>query len=150
MMKKLLIFLKASSLVFLFFAYSNLKAQKTLEEKNNFFKVEDGQDYKNIVTKIQFKANNFFTVEEAPGSINGEYRKSQYDAVHLASTSKGEKTLKYLNNNTKVSLSGVLKKWHKITLTFDGPLTSETDEFNPFMNYRLNVTLTIKKQENLM
>lgn len=37
-------------------------------------------------------------------------------------------------------ISGELKKWHKITITFNGPETSETDDFNPFMNYRLNVT----------
>lgn len=37
-------------------------------------------------------------------------------------------------------IDGELKKWHKVTLIFDGPECSETDEFNPFMNYRLNVT----------
>jgi len=36
-------------------------------------------------------------------------------------------------------VSGELKKWHKITLTFDGPQTSEDAEPNPFLNYRLNV-----------
>ena len=35
---------------------------------------------------------------------------------------------------------GELKKWHKITLQFQGPEKSETDEDNPFLNYRLNVT----------
>lgn len=37
-------------------------------------------------------------------------------------------------------LSGELKKWHKVTLTFEGPEAAESDDFNPFMNYRLNVT----------
>ncbi len=39
-------------------------------------------------------------------------------------------------------ISGELKKWHKVTLTFEGPECSETDEFNPFMNYRLDVFFT--------
>ena len=39
-------------------------------------------------------------------------------------------------------ISGELKKWHAVTLTFDGPECSETDEYNPFFNYRLNVTFT--------
>jgi len=39
-------------------------------------------------------------------------------------------------------ISGELKKWHKITLTFDGPEASETDDINPFMRYRLNVRFT--------
>ena len=36
--------------------------------------------------------------------------------------------------------SGELKKWHKVTLTFSGPATSETATPNPFTDYRLNVT----------
>ncbi|MBA7605015.1 hypothetical protein ES703_12143 [subsurface metagenome] len=39
-----------------------------------------------------------------------------------------------------VNFSGELKKWHKITLTFTGPDTSENAEPNPFRDYRLNVT----------
>lgn len=39
----------------------------------------------------------------------------------------------------EVSVEGEFMKWHKITLTFEGPETSELDDFNPFMNYRFNV-----------
>ena len=42
-----------------------------------------------------------------------------------------------------VAISGELKKWHKVTITFDGPQTSENAEPNPFLGYRLNVTFTI-------
>lgn len=38
-----------------------------------------------------------------------------------------------------VVLKGVLKKWHKITLEFEGETLSETDAENPFLDYRLNV-----------
>lgn len=48
------------------------------------------------------------------------------------------------NLNGQVSITGETKKWHKITLDFEGPLVSETDEFNPFLNYRLNVSFTHK------
>lgn len=41
-----------------------------------------------------------------------------------------------------VVVTGELKKWHTVTLTFDGPECSETDAYNPFLNYRLNVTFT--------
>ncbi len=37
-------------------------------------------------------------------------------------------------------ISGELKTWHKVTITFDGPQSSETAEPNPFTDYRLNVT----------
>ncbi len=37
-------------------------------------------------------------------------------------------------------ISGELKVWHKVTITFDGPQTSERAEPNPFTDYRLMVT----------
>jgi len=39
-------------------------------------------------------------------------------------------------------VTGELKKWHKVTLTFDGPATSEAADPNPFLDYRLNVAFT--------
>jgi hypothetical protein len=40
------------------------------------------------------------------------------------------------------SVDGELKKWHKVSITFDGPPTSETATPNPFRDYRLVVTFT--------
>ncbi len=37
---------------------------------------------------------------------------------------------------------GELKRWHKVTLSFEGPNTSETANINPFSDYRLDVTFT--------
>ena len=42
-------------------------------------------------------------------------------------------------------ISGELRKWHKVTLTFDGPGTSEIANPNPFLFYRLNVTFKHEK-----
>ena len=39
-------------------------------------------------------------------------------------------------------ISGELKKWHRVAITFDGPATSETDALNPFLDYRLLVTFS--------
>ena len=41
---------------------------------------------------------------------------------------------------SEAQVSGELKKWHKVTLTFSGPESAETDAPNPFLHYRLNVT----------
>jgi hypothetical protein len=43
-------------------------------------------------------------------------------------------------------VSGIARRWHKVTLDFDGPESSETAKPNPFLHFRLNVTFT---QENL-
>lgn len=42
----------------------------------------------------------------------------------------------------KPEIRGELKKWHRVSLVFEGPETSELDENNPFLNYRLDVTFT--------
>ena len=42
----------------------------------------------------------------------------------------------------KAKVSGELKKWHKVTVDFEGPMTSELAEPNPFTYYRLDVTFT--------
>jgi hypothetical protein len=44
-------------------------------------------------------------------------------------------------------VSGELKKWHTITITFTGPDTNEEAEPNPFLDYRLNVTFTKGKKQ---
>jgi hypothetical protein len=41
--------------------------------------------------------------------------------------------------DTHVEISGKLAKWHKVSLTFDGPPTSERAIPNPFTDYRLDV-----------
>jgi hypothetical protein len=40
------------------------------------------------------------------------------------------------------AVGGELRMWHKVTLDFAGPATSETALPNPFTDYRLNVTFT--------
>jgi hypothetical protein len=37
-------------------------------------------------------------------------------------------------------VTGELRQWHNVTLTFEGPATSELDLPNPFLDYRLTVT----------
>jgi hypothetical protein len=48
---------------------------------------------------------------------------------------------------SKDEIEGELKKWHRITLLFEGPQSSEMDEENPFLNYRLDVTFTQGEHE---
>ena len=40
----------------------------------------------------------------------------------------------------KAAVSGELRRWHRVTITFDGPETSEDAMRNPFRDFRLSVT----------
>ena len=46
------------------------------------------------------------------------------------------------DGNGSVAISGELRRWHKVTLTLDGPFASETGTPNPFLDYRMDVTFT--------
>lgn len=46
----------------------------------------------------------------------------------------------FLIAQSNSSVNGELKKFHPVTITFEGPEVSETDTYNPFLAYRLNVT----------
>ncbi|MDX1530974.1 MAG: DUF5060 domain-containing protein, partial [Rhodothermales bacterium] len=39
-------------------------------------------------------------------------------------------------------ITGELKRWHPVTLTFEGPCARENGDPNPFLDYRLNVEIT--------
>lgn len=41
-----------------------------------------------------------------------------------------------------VVIGGELKRWHKVTLTLDGPWASESGTPNPFLDYRMEVTFS--------
>ncbi len=47
----------------------------------------------------------------------------------------------------KAKITGEMKQWHRVTLTFRGPATSEQDPENPFLDYRLNVTFRNEDKE---
>jgi hypothetical protein len=44
-------------------------------------------------------------------------------------------------------VAGEQKQWHDVMLTFDGPESSERDEPNPFLDYRLSVTFAQGDQQ---
>ncbi len=46
-----------------------------------------------------------------------------------------------------LDLTPVYKKWHTVTLDFEGPNTSETAKDNPFLNYRLDVVFKNAESE---
>ena len=51
-------------------------------------------------------------------------------------------TLAWCGTAAEGRVSGELKKWHKVTITFEGPTTDEAADPNPFLDYRLNITFT--------
>ena len=60
----------------------------------------------------------------------------------LVADSHGDVAPVGLGSVAGATLSGELRKWHKLTLDFEGPTSSEGATNNPFLNYRLDVTFT--------
>ncbi len=48
----------------------------------------------------------------------------------------------FFQTENSALVSGELKQWHKVTLTFDGPETEEQAQINPFLDYRMIITFS--------
>jgi hypothetical protein len=53
-------------------------------------------------------------------------------------------------SSSQVQITGEMKVWHTITLTFTGPASSEYDTINPFTDYRLDVEFSNDRQKILV
>lgn len=110
---------------------------------------EEGPEYAKVFTDIQVNQGDRITVKAEIGSTDGkEYSRGRWSGMALVQVGRGDQLIAGLKkekaSRIKPEITGELKKWHKITLTFDGPESAETAETNPFMDYRLNVLFTHK------
>ncbi|WP_205757900.1 DUF5060 domain-containing protein [Lutibacter sp. HS1-25] len=108
---------------------------------------EEGPAYAKSFADVQLNNNEKITVTAEIGSKDGkEFSRARWIGIAIVSIGQGENLIQNIQTeaalHTVVKKSGEFKKWHKVTLTFDGPETAEDDEYNPFFNYRFNVTFT--------
>lgn len=67
-----------------------------------------------------------------------EWEQRSPESQEVDSAKLSEKLDKAIKNGGVIS--GELKKWHIVTMDFEGPEATESDnEPNPFLDYRLNV-----------
>ncbi len=84
---------------------------------------------------VTFDRNTFFNPPGAGTNIT-EVNNRQYAKNLVVWLARHEPV------TTAGTVTGELRKWHKVTLTFDGPPRSEGGPLNPFLDYRLNVTFS--------
>ena len=111
---------------------------------------EEGLEYVKVYANIKLNANDEIGVKAVPKSRDGkEFSRARWSGLVVVEAGTGKKLLEELQQKmaalTNMQITGELKKWHKVTLTFDGPNTSEEADYNPFMNYRFNVTFSHKQ-----
>jgi CubicO group peptidase (beta-lactamase class C family) len=68
-------------------------------------------------------------------NIGGNPATRMNQALRLLAASAGHVKRPYV-------ISGELRQWHPLTISFDGPESSETAELNPFTDFRLEVIFT--------
>ena len=115
---------------------------------------EEGLEYVKVYANIKLNANDEIGVKAVPKSRDGkEFSRARWSGLVVVEAGTGKKLLEELQQKmaalTNMQITGELKKWHKVTLTFDGPNTSEEADYNPFMNYRFNVTFSHKQSGKL-
>jgi hypothetical protein len=103
------------------------------------------------VTNVEFFANAAKIGEDTAGPFELLWTNVAVGAYSLAaratdnagdSALSAAVTVSVLSTNTNGIVTGELKKWHRVSITWEGPSTSETNVVNPFRDYRLNVTFT--------
>ena len=109
--------------------------------------LEEGAGYAKSFSDVQLNTNDKIVVKAQIGSEDGkEFSRARWSGIAITAIGQGDNLIQNIQeevaSKTIVSQFGEFKKWHKITFTFDGPSASEDDAFNPFFNYRLNVTFT--------
>ncbi|MFC2113029.1 DUF5060 domain-containing protein, partial [Bacteroidota bacterium] len=116
---------------------------------------EEGAKYCQVWEDVSIKKGDKITVISKVGTKDGSgYSRGRWAGVAFVPKGTSEQVLKAIDKNNAGDqmaaanvwpvITGERKMWHKLTLTFDGPETSETDDFNPFMNYRFNVVFSHK------
>lgn len=108
---------------------------------------EETHEYAKAFSDVQLNTGDVIKVTAEIGSADGkEYSRGRWAGIAFVPIGQGEAVIDVLQQeiaaNTVVKQTGELKKWHTVTLTFDGPETSETADYNPFMNYRFNTAFT--------
>ena len=129
--------------------------------KNSF---EEGVKYIGLFPNIEIKNNDIVKVIAEVGSNDGtEFSRGRWGGIAFIPQGQGGAALSALDGAGSVAnagpmankeeklenvipeITGELKKWHKVTLTFEGPETSENDKLNPFRDYRFNVVFSHKQ-----
>ncbi|WP_289039701.1 DUF5060 domain-containing protein [uncultured Zobellia sp.] len=111
---------------------------------------EEGLEYVKVYNNIKLNGKDEVGIKAVPKSRDGkEFSRARWIGLVVVEAGTGKKLLEEMQQKmaeqANLKISGELKKWHKVTLTFDGPKTSEKADYNPFMNYRFNVTFTHAK-----
>ncbi|MEX0330413.1 MAG: DUF5060 domain-containing protein [Puniceicoccaceae bacterium] len=89
---------------------------------------------RNDVIAIESNAHTNGEIPEGDGTA---WSRGRWHAIALNAGSEST-----VLNTPVAGIYGELKQWHRITVAFEGPKTSEAADPNPFMDYRLDVTFT--------
>ena len=124
---------------------------------------EEASKYCKVWNNVSLSKGDTITVKAKIGTFEGEFSRARWSGVAFVPVGKTDEVLAAIDRNATVdnagpmaykgekqqanvkpNITGELKKWHKVTLTFEGPQTSEDAKLNPFMHYRFNVQFTHK------
>lgn len=125
---------------------------------NGFFKIYGGgvNEFRWQARTFDRNAHQIYVDFDEPGTydlfVNARSSFHAIDRMVLYHSSVSSQDARKLSNpesmidgsemESEVEVSGELRRWHRITLTFDGPQSSETATPNPFSDYALEVDFT--------
>ncbi|MEM7573797.1 MAG: DUF5060 domain-containing protein [Bacteroidota bacterium] len=125
---------------------------------NGFFKIYGGgvNSFQWAARTSDNDAHQIYADFDQPGiydiEVNARSTFHAIDRLILYHSSVSQGDARNLNNpesptltpptDGELTISGELRQWHRVALTFEGPSSSETATPNPFTDYNLEVTFT--------
>ncbi len=140
----------------------NDKVIGTFQSPPSKFSFEEGAKFIGLFPNIQInKGDGISVTSEVASNDGGEYSRARWGGIAITPVGKGSAAVSGLSDagtqqnvggvasapkpvKVVLDMTGELKKWHKVTLTFDGPELAENSEDNPFMNYRFDIVFSHK------
>ena len=99
----------------------------------------DGKEY----SRARWSGLTFKPADRATRKAVAQYQAPAPKVVQKESEGPAMQQPRLPDGDGSVVVSGELKQWHAVSLTFDGPFAHELDrETNPFTDYELIVTFT--------
>lgn len=100
---------------------------------------EDGREY----SRARWSGLSFVAADAATKKAVGKYQAPAVAVTPKTPAGPALQQPRLPDGDGSVVVSGELKQWHAVTLTFDGPFAHELDRsLNPFTDYGLDVTFT--------
>ena len=100
---------------------------------------EEGDRFSYTWNNVEVLSDSAITIQATTDAESDDVAWGRWSRLEFSRLMEGVEASPALRT-PKAGLFGELQQWHRVTLAFEGPASSERANPNPFLDYRLDVT----------